>query len=136
MIPPCLTLSNIRYVLRIKWSNPGKGVASSPTLRCSSYGKGGHLVALDYGRQHFFSYQWTRLADHCLWFQFSLCSILQASCQTKLSLVDYYHLSASYTYRPFSLGVPYFWPCVKLSLENKTGDGIFLISLFWIFILF
>ena len=27
MIPPCLTLSNIRYVLRAKWSNPGKRVA-------------------------------------------------------------------------------------------------------------
>ena len=26
LIPPCLTLSNIRYGLRPKWSNPGKGV--------------------------------------------------------------------------------------------------------------
>ena len=25
MIPLCLTLSNIRYVSRVKWSNPGKG---------------------------------------------------------------------------------------------------------------
>ena len=40
MIPPCLALSNIRYVLRIKWSNPWKGVASSPTPQCSSYWKG------------------------------------------------------------------------------------------------
>ena len=24
MIPPCLTLSNIRYILRVKWSNPGE----------------------------------------------------------------------------------------------------------------
>ena len=32
MIPPCLTLSNIRYVSRVKWSNPGKGVAPSLTL--------------------------------------------------------------------------------------------------------
>ena len=37
LIPPCLTLSNIRYALRVKWSNPGKGVAPSPTPRCSSY---------------------------------------------------------------------------------------------------
>ena len=29
-IPPCLTLSNIRYISRVKWSNPGKGVAPSP----------------------------------------------------------------------------------------------------------
>ena len=27
MIPPYLILSNIRYVLRVKWNNPGKGVA-------------------------------------------------------------------------------------------------------------
>ena len=40
LIPPCLTLSNIRYVSRVKWSNRGKGVAPSPTPRCSSYGKG------------------------------------------------------------------------------------------------
>ena len=26
---PCLTLSIIRYVSRVKWSNPGKGVAPS-----------------------------------------------------------------------------------------------------------
>ena len=51
LIPPCLTLSNIRYVSRVKWSNPGKGVAPSPTPRCSSYWKGSLLVALDYGRQ-------------------------------------------------------------------------------------
>ena len=37
LIPPCLTLSNIRYVSRIKWSNPGKGGAPSPTPQCSSY---------------------------------------------------------------------------------------------------
>ena len=37
LIPPCLTLSNKRYVSRVKWSNPGNGVASSPTSRCSSY---------------------------------------------------------------------------------------------------
>ena len=37
LIPPCLTLSNIRYVSRVKWSNPGKGEAPSPTPRCSSY---------------------------------------------------------------------------------------------------
>ena len=37
LMPPCLTLSNIRYVSRVKWSNPGKGVAHSPTPWCSSY---------------------------------------------------------------------------------------------------
>ena len=53
MIPPCLTLSNIRYISRVKWSNPWKGVAPSPTPRCNSYWKGSFLVTLDYGRQLF-----------------------------------------------------------------------------------
>ena len=37
LIPPYLTLSIIKYVSRVKWSHPGKGVAPSLTLRCSSY---------------------------------------------------------------------------------------------------
>ena len=51
MIPPCLTLSIIRYVSRVKWSNPGKGIAPSPILRCSSYWKRSLQVALNYGHQ-------------------------------------------------------------------------------------
>ena len=35
-IPSCLTFSNIRYVSRVKWSKPGKGVAPFLTARCSS----------------------------------------------------------------------------------------------------
>ena len=54
LIHPCLTLSNIRYVSRVKWSNSGKVVAPSPTPRCSSYCKGRFLVALDLGRQLYF----------------------------------------------------------------------------------
>ena len=40
LMPPCLTLSIIRYGSRVKWSNPGKWVAPSPTPWCSSYRKG------------------------------------------------------------------------------------------------
>ena len=47
-MPPCLTLSIIRYVLRVKWSNPGKEIAPSPTLLCSSSWKGTQWVAPDY----------------------------------------------------------------------------------------
>ena len=47
LIPPCLTVSNIRYVSKVKWSNPGKGVALSPTPRCSSYWKGSLQATLD-----------------------------------------------------------------------------------------
>ena len=41
LIPPFLTLSTIRYVSRVKQSNLGKGVATSPTPQCSSYWKEG-----------------------------------------------------------------------------------------------
>ena len=51
MILPCLILSNIRYVSRVKWSNPGRWVAPSSSFRCSSNWKGSLLFALDYGRQ-------------------------------------------------------------------------------------
>ena len=71
MIPSCLTLSNIRYVPGVKWSNQGKGVAPSPTPRCSSFWKGSLLVALDYGRQlyllyyhYYYYYCWW----WCCWF--------------------------------------------------------------------
>ena len=47
LIPPCLILSIIRYGWRVKWSNPGKGAASSPTPRWSSYWKGSLWVTLD-----------------------------------------------------------------------------------------
>ena len=40
LMPPCLTLSIIRYGSRVKWSNLGKEVAPSPTPWCSSCRKG------------------------------------------------------------------------------------------------
>ena len=42
---PCLTLSIIRKWSRVKWSNPEKGVAPSPTHWYSSYRKGSLRVA-------------------------------------------------------------------------------------------
>ena len=54
LMPPCLTLSIIRYRLRAKWSNPGKEVVPSPTPLCSSYRKGILRVTLDYSRQLYF----------------------------------------------------------------------------------
>ena len=48
LMPPCLTLSIIRYGSRVKWSNPGKGVAPSPTPWCSklsSFGSPSTMVA-------------------------------------------------------------------------------------------
>ena len=51
MILPCLTLSNIRYISSVKWSNPRKRVAPFPTPQCSSYWKGSLLVTLNHCRQ-------------------------------------------------------------------------------------
>ena len=56
LIPPCLALSIIKYVSRVKWSNPEKGVVPSPTPQGSSYWKGSLLVALDYSHQLYFTY--------------------------------------------------------------------------------
>ena len=50
LMPPCLTLSIIRYGSRVKWSNPGNGVVPSLTPWCSSYWKGSLRVALNYGQ--------------------------------------------------------------------------------------
>ena len=36
LMPPCFTLSIIRYRSTVKWSNPGKRVAPSSTPWCSS----------------------------------------------------------------------------------------------------
>ena len=58
LMPPCLTLSIIRYVSRGKWSNPGKRVAPSHTPQCSSYWKGCLQVAIDYGC-HLYLYFWS-----------------------------------------------------------------------------
>ena len=54
LIPPCLTLSIIRYRSMVKWSNPRTWVAPSPTPWCSSYWKGSLRITLDYGRQLYF----------------------------------------------------------------------------------
>ena len=47
LMPPFLILSIIKYGSRVKWSNPGKRVACSPTPWCRSYRKGILLVTLD-----------------------------------------------------------------------------------------
>ena len=40
----------------MKWSNPGKRAAPSPTPRCSSYWKGNLQVVFDHGRQLYLLY--------------------------------------------------------------------------------
>ena len=61
LITPCLTLSNIKYISRVKWSNPGKRVVPYTTPHCSSYWKGSLLVALNYGHQLYLLYLYPSL---------------------------------------------------------------------------
>ena len=73
LIPLCLTLSIIRYVSKVKWSNPVKGVAPSPTHWCCSYWKGSLQVALDNGRQlylllHIYIYIYIYIGAVCKYF--------------------------------------------------------------------
>ncbi len=56
LMPPCLTLSILRYGSRVKWSNPGKGVAPSPTPWCSSYRKESLWVTFNYGHHLYLLY--------------------------------------------------------------------------------
>ena len=53
---PCFTVSIMRHGSRVKWSNPGKVIAPSPTPWCSTYRKWNLRVTLDYSRQLYFLY--------------------------------------------------------------------------------
>ena len=50
LMPPCLTFS----IIRVKWSNLGKGVALSATPQSSNYWKGSFRVFLDKVHQLYF----------------------------------------------------------------------------------
>ena len=72
LILPSLTLSIIRYGSRVKWSNPGEGVAPSPTPRCSSFWKGSLRVVLDKGHQLYLTSEYicsNRLTDSFTYMQ-------------------------------------------------------------------
>ena len=124
LVPPCLTLSNIRYVLRVKWSNPGKGVAPSPIPRCSSYWKGSLLVALDYGRLLYLFYlltYWIGLTS--IWpinlsitvHVFPSCILMSFSID-ETQLLRYGNLSTSFRLPPFSVEMFPFWLKPKYSV--------------------
>ena len=57
-----LNTQQYKYVSRVKWSNPVKGVVTSFIPQCSSYGKGSLLVTLDYSRQLYLFVE--RLMEH------------------------------------------------------------------------
>ena len=49
-----LNIQHYKVWIKVKYSYPGKGVAPSPTPRCSSYWKGSPWVTLDYGCELYF----------------------------------------------------------------------------------
>ena len=57
LMPPCLTLSIIRYGSRVKQSHSGKGLASTPTPWWCSDWKGRLKITLDCGRQIYYLVQ-------------------------------------------------------------------------------
>ena len=86
LMPPCLALSIIRYISRIKWSNPGNRVAPSSTPQCSSYWKRSSPVTLDSGCQLYLLYLWIETVPMYLLTRLQQCwrSIFQ-SCLMLLS---------------------------------------------------
>ena len=121
---PCLTLSIIRYRSRVKWSNPGKGVAPSPTPWCSSYRKGSLRVTLDYGRQLYFYFN----IDNLVW-SFSLSISQYFSLSPSLSLSLYIYIYA-YIYIYIYI---YMWVCVREFVSDVCT--LTVISVFSIFAL-
>ena len=105
VISPCLRLGIIRYVSRIKWSNPGKGVTPSPTPQCSSYWKGSLQVALSCSHHLYFylcALKWTELIEikslvRRIISPFKACRILEdlwinSVCLITLSIIKLMHL--------------------------------------------
>ena len=64
LMPPCLTLSIIRWESRVKWINPRNGVAPLPTLWCNSYWKGSLRVTINQGRQLYLYIVKSKVGDH------------------------------------------------------------------------
>ena len=60
-----LNTQQYKVLSRVKWSNPGKGVAPSPTPRCSSYWKGSLRVALDQDPQLYLQCYKETFEIHC-----------------------------------------------------------------------
>ena len=115
MIPHCLTLSIIRYVSRVKWSNPGKGVAPSPTPRCSSYWKGSFRVAFDYSHQLYLL----------------LLSINHNTSIFYLCYLSEYITKVTHSSSPFMLYENLFKKCLKHFIFNfqfvlATGIGLYV----------
>ena len=76
LMPPCFTLSIIRYGSWVKWSKWGNVVVPFPTPQCSSYWKRSLWVTLDYNCQLYLHNFSERILKYCLvhlftWFYLS-----------------------------------------------------------------
>ena len=111
LIPLCLTLSNIKYVSRVKWSNPGKGVAPSPTPWFSNYWKGSLLIALDYGHQLYLLYIYIYIHTH------KICHLItyKSWYAIKLNQATVYQWLVGDGFMPFQ----------RALVQSETGTSVF-----------
>ena len=88
LMPPCLTLSIIRYGSRVKWSNQGKGVGPFPIPWCCSFCKGSLQVTLDYSHQLYlkllFTQSYIQIRDNFVIFKCFCKFIQKLNNETKL----------------------------------------------------
>ena len=82
LMPPCLTLSIIRYRSRVTWSNPAKGVSPSPITWCSSYRKGSLRFAFDNSRQLYLLILWPPSSPDHKAFNYSIWGVLENKTNT------------------------------------------------------
>ena len=123
LMPPCLTLSTVRYRSRIKWSNPENGVASSSTLRCCSYWKESYLVAHYSGRQ---------LIDIVYWKQTKYLTTLHFGLPSQVSFTIFpiVSIDSSFVWAifPFCSVYPTPWWAPNLALQtSKAPPRVFLV---------
>ena len=99
----------LRYVSRVKWSNPRKRVALFPTPWCSSYRKGSLWVTLEYSRQldfYIYIYIYIYIITLSCWWGFPWLSV---SVSVSLSLSLFVCLSVSLSLSPLIYIIHRFW---------------------------
>ena len=101
-----LKTQHYKIWIKSKWSNPGKGVAPSPTPQCSSYWKESLLVALDYGCQFYFYYLVIKWKNSN--FDFFHLSTFDVLVKSKLPQVEVKALDCEIVVCAFELHSPYY----------------------------
>ena len=100
LISPCLALSIIRFVPRVKWGNPRKGVAPFLTPQCGRYWKENLRVALDEGRRLYITIIYNFLLCS---YRISYCILLRAWLKRDIfeeswnsKILSWYHMKYIY----------------------------------------